>query len=92
MVTWNRRASRLVFDYVPQPAWHRTWRLFTRTTFRSGMRQGMTTVSTRLPKYSVDTYKLLESKGQLTLRMGYGVEMGLRQRRYHQPDQGPQEI
>ena len=34
----------------------------------------MTTVSTRLPKYSMETYKLLERQGKLTLRMGYGME------------------
>ena len=34
---------------------------------------GMTTVSTRLPKDSVDAYKLIESQGQSTVRVAYGV-------------------
>ncbi|MBI2816914.1 MAG: amidohydrolase family protein [Acidobacteria bacterium] len=33
---------------------------------------GMTTVTTRLPKDSVAAYKLLESRGELTVRVAYG--------------------
>lgn len=35
---------------------------------------GITTVSTRLPQESVAAYKLLESRGEMNLRMGYGME------------------
>ena len=35
---------------------------------------GVTTVSTRLPQESVEAYKLLESRGEMTLRLGYGME------------------
>lgn len=34
---------------------------------------GMTTVSTRLPKDSVEAYKLIESRGESTVRVAYGV-------------------
>ena len=34
---------------------------------------GMTTVSTRLPEDSVGAYKLLESRGEMTMRLGYGM-------------------
>src|SRR3970282_1484582 len=33
---------------------------------------GLTTISTRLPQDTLKAYQLLESKGQMTMRLGYG--------------------
>ena len=65
--------SRLVFDYVPEPSPEDMAPLY-KNYDDEWTAAGVTTVSTRLPKYSAATYKLLESRGQLSLRMGYGVE------------------
>ncbi len=65
--------SRLVFDYLPEPAPEDMAPLYEKY-IQEWNAAGMTTVSTRLPKYSAATYKLLKSQGKLTLRMGYGVE------------------
>ena len=35
---------------------------------------GITTVSSRIPEESVEAYKLLESKGEMSLRMAYGMD------------------
>jgi len=36
--------------------------------------EGVTTISTRLPEYSIAAFKLLEQKGELQLRLPYGLE------------------
>jgi predicted amidohydrolase YtcJ len=66
-------ASRLAFLYLPQPdpadlapvyqKYHQEWNA-----------AGVTSISTRLPKSTLEAYKLLESKGELTMRVGYGQE------------------
>ena len=65
--------SRLLFDYLPEPKPEDMAPLYKKYN-EEWNAAGMTTVSTRLPKYSEETYKLLKSRGELTLRMGYGVE------------------
>jgi len=66
-------ASRLLFDYLPWPAPEDLAPLYKQYDDELNA-AGLTTVSTRLPKSSVETYKLLDSRGELTLRMAYGVE------------------
>lgn len=65
--------SRLLFDYLPEPAAADMAPLYKKYV-EEWNAAGVTTVSTRLPKYSADTYKLLKSRGELTLRMAYGME------------------
>ena len=66
-------ASRLLFPYLPKvdpallaPAYKKKAEELNAS--------GVTTVSTRLPEDSAKTYQLLESRGELTLRMPYGEE------------------
>ena len=66
-------ASRLLFQYLPEPAPEDMAPAY-KKYLDEWNAAGVTTVSTRLPKYSVATYNLLRSRGELTLRMGYGQE------------------
>ncbi len=65
--------SRLVFDYVPWPNPADIADIYKKYN-DEWTSAGVTTASTRLPKYSVDTYKLLRSRGELNIRIGYGQE------------------
>lgn len=65
--------SRLVFDYVPEPAPEDIAGIYKKYN-DEWTAAGVTTVSTRLPKYSVETYNLLKQRGELNIRMGYGQE------------------
>jgi predicted amidohydrolase YtcJ len=65
--------SRLVFDYVPQPNPEEIAGIYKKYN-DEWTAAGVTTASTRLPKYAVKTYQLLRSRGELNIRMGYGQE------------------
>jgi hypothetical protein len=65
--------SRLVFDYVPQANPEDIAGIYKKYN-DEWTAAGVTTASTRLPKYSLETYKLLRSRGELNIRMGYGQE------------------
>jgi predicted amidohydrolase YtcJ len=65
-------ASRLVlpFTYDRDPA---TLAIMYKKDMDEAAPMGLTTVTTRMPKDSVDAYKLLESRGELTFRIAYGL-------------------
>ena len=66
-------ASRLLLSVVPAPDPADLAPLYKKNIEELNA-SGITTVSTRLPQESAAAYKLLDSRGELTLRMGYGME------------------
>ena len=66
-------ASRLVDVFLPNPSPEDLAPLY-----RKGLEElsakGVTTVSTRLPDFTIEGYKLLDSQGQLPVRIAYGVQ------------------
>ena len=61
-------ASRLLFQYLPDPSPEDVAPVY-KKYLEELAATGITTVSTRLPRYSSEAYKLLELRGELTLRM-----------------------
>ena len=66
-------ASRLLMEIFPQPSPELVAPLYEKYN-QEWNAAGVTTVSTRLPKYSLEAYKLLGATGNLTIRFGYGAE------------------
>ncbi len=65
-------ASRLVNHILPTPA-PEVLAPIQKRTMEELSSMGLTTVSTRMPPESLAAYQLLESKGEMTLRIGYGL-------------------
>ncbi|MDA2934444.1 amidohydrolase family protein [Acidobacteria bacterium AH-259-D05] len=66
-------ASRLVFQYLPRPSPEVVAPVY-KSYLDELAASGVTSVSSRLPSYSLEAYQLLEARGELTLRMSYGRE------------------
>lgn len=66
-------ASRIILDLLPSPSPEELAPIYKKYIDELSS-MGVTTVSTRMPAHSVDAYKLLESKGEMALRLGYGME------------------
>jgi predicted amidohydrolase YtcJ len=66
-------AVRLPFEYLPTPTPANAGMLYKMYNEELNA-EGVTTASTRLPQYSIDAFKYLENRGELTLRMPYGLE------------------
>ena len=66
-------ASRLPFLYLPEPDPEEVAGVYEKY-LQEWSAAGVTSISTRLPKFTVESYKLLQSRGRLPLRVGYGQE------------------
>lgn len=66
-------AVRLALDILPKPAAESVAPIYKMYAEELNA-EGVTTISTRLPEYSIAAFKLLESKGELPLRLPYGLE------------------
>ena len=66
-------AVRLALDVLPKPPAENVAPIYKMYAEELNA-EGVTTISTRLPEYSIAAFKLLESKGELPLRLPYGLE------------------
>lgn len=66
-------ASRLINQYMPEPEPEDLAEAY-RKQLDEFIAMGVTTVSTRLDDYSIEVYKLLESRDDMPLRIAYGFE------------------
>ena len=66
-------AVRLALDTLPKPPPENVAGIYKMYAEELNA-EGVTTISTRLPEYSIAAFKLLESKGELPLRLPYGLE------------------
>lgn len=66
-------ASRLLLQYLPDPAPEDVAPVY-KKYLEELAATGLTTVSTRLPRYSEEAYKLLELRGELTIRLAGGMQ------------------
>jgi predicted amidohydrolase YtcJ len=66
-------AVRLALDVLPKPPAENVAPIYKMYAEELNA-EGVTTISTRIPEYSIAAFKLLESKGELPLRLPYGLE------------------
>ena len=66
-------ASRILFRFLPQPAPEVLAPVY-KSYLEELSSSGVTTTSTRVPTSTLKAFELLDSKGDLTMRLGYGVE------------------
>ncbi len=66
-------ANRLVFEFLSYPTPEELAPLY-RKTLEENAARGTTTLSTRLPDYSIAAYQLLSSRGELPVRVAYGSQ------------------
>jgi len=66
-------ANRLLLQYLPDPAPEDVAPIY-KKYLEELAATGVTTVSTRLPRYSKGAYTLLDLRGELTLRIGGGMQ------------------
>lgn len=66
-------AARLVDEYLPAPKPEVIGPLY-RKSLEEVAAQGVTTVSSAMPEYSVEAYKYLDEHNEIPVRMAYGVQ------------------
>jgi len=66
-------AVRMALDVLPKPPAENVAPIYKMYAEELNA-EGVTTISTRLPEYSIAAFKLLESKNELSLRLPYGLE------------------
>ncbi|MBI4446344.1 MAG: amidohydrolase family protein [Acidobacteria bacterium] len=66
-------AGRLAYPLLPPPDPRDLADIY-RKQLEDMTLQGITTVSTRLPDYSVEIYKLVDARGQMPVRFAYGLQ------------------
>jgi len=80
-------AARLLLQYLPTPKPEDVAPIY-KKYLEEMAATGLTTVSTRLPAYSKAAFELLRSRGQLTTRIGGGIQDAFGNLAEADPDQG----